>query len=610
MKKKKIAIAASALTLTSVIFPIFNTPETAHADTPTNGSECKAIHIVSVNGTGGSNSDDDPNYISDPITEPLVKEFPNDVNGYTVPYPASGGAAGSFTALHSKNGTTYGDSRLIGDERGLKHIEEYKNNCPDSKFMLVGYSQGASVSGDIAAAIANGALKNTTSEDIFGAFLMADPGRSGNSKYSGPAKDGKTWFNLPEGLKYQRNGELSTPTQDGYIGWTGQRSLPFTGLEGRIISVCSNEDLACSSAANGILRQIADISDKDITPNEAYRNGPTGLQLLKDDPKAFTTILKESKFTDVLNSGGTVKEAVANARNYLVKSNMNDDYKYFFNNFFVELEQMMDILHQDAAFGKNVTDAQILASFAKNGAPELVKKLPITDEQKLGVEAVIRLIAGKAPALPADVKKRVEPIINRAVIFPREHASYFNEHKFNGQTSIKWARGLAIKGVENYLAGNSFVFKADPNNNGQREIAEENRKDDGLQGLVDGVERQVLPNGEIKSADEIKDDNNNNSNNNPQPTQPSQAKPVVSSTTNNNAKNTTSSSSSSTRSSSSEETSTEKPSSKDDPTTTEESSTTSSSTTPTTASFTGNDAKVDTGGHAIPNIANRIKAIF
>ena len=605
MKRKILNPAVLTLTLSSVFLPFIHTPA-ASANTPTNSSECKAVHIVAGPGTGGSNNDDNTEYLGDPVTEHLLKKYPNDVNGYTIPYPASAGAAGSFAAPKSKNGTTFGDSRLLGDEKGLKHIEEYRNNCPDSMIMLVGYSQGASVAGDIAVAIANGALKNTTSDNILSVFLMADPGRSGNSPYTGPAKDNKTWFELPEGLKYQRNGELSTPTQDEYIGWTGQRSLPFTGLEGRVISLCSNDDLACSAAAGGVLRQVADMSDKNITPNEAYRNGSTGLQLLQKNPQVFTDVLGASKFGEILASGGSLKEATANGREYLIKSNIDDEYKYFLNNFFVELEQVMDILHQDNAFGKNVTDAQILSAFLKNGTPELIDKLPITPEQKLGVQAVATMITSNTPDLPADVKKRMEPVINRAITFPKEHASYFNEHKFNGQTSITWAKELADQGVANYLAGNSFVFKADPNNSGELEFAEENRKDDGLQGLVDGTERPVLPNGELKSADEISDDNTATQPKRTNTPKPTQQNPIVSETTNSKEKD----KSSRTRTRSSEESSTETPSSKEDPTTTEETTTPTTSSTPATASFTGNDAMVDTGGEVVPNFADKVKAIF
>lgn len=597
MRKRIVAPAVLALAMTSMVYPT-----AANANTPTNSNECKAIHIVAANGTGASNSDDNPNYMVDPLAEDVLKAYPNDVNGYTIPYPSSAGAVGSFVAVKSKNSTTYGDSRLLGAEKGLQHIEEYRNNCPNSAIMLSGYSQGASVAGDIAAAISNGAVENTTSDNIFGVFLMADPGRSGNSKYNGPAKDNKTWFNLPEGLKYQRNGELSTPTQDGYVGWTGQRSLPFTGLEGRVISLCSNEDLACSAAINGILRQIADISDKNITPNEAYRNGPTGLQLLGEHPEIFNNVLRESKLGETLASGGTVKQATSNARKYLAKSNMDERYKHYLNNLFIEVEQMMDILHQDNAFGDKVSDAQILAAFLKNGAPEAVDQLPIAKEQKLAVQAVAGLITSKAPKLPADVKKRTDPIVNRTVQFPIEHGSYFNKHQFNGQNTLSWGKELAKQGVANYLAGNSFVFKADPNNNGNLEIAEKNREDDGLQGLVNHEKREVKPNGKLESADDIKNDKTT-----PTRTTPTSTTPVVSDPVDEEDDITTSSS----RTRSSDTTSSEKPSSKEDPTTTEDSeeSSNSSSTTPTTASFTGDDVKVDTGTPTT-SILNKIRTIF
>ena len=287
---------------------------------------------------------------------------------------------------------------------------------------------------------------------------------------------------------------------------------------------------------------------------------------------------------------------------------MDDRYKHYLNNLFIEVEQMMDILHQDNAFGDKVSDAQILAAFLKNGAPEAVDQLPIAKEQKLAVQAVAGLITSKAPKLPADVKKRTDPIVNRAVQFPIEHGSYFNKHQFNGQNTLSWGKELAKQGVANYLSNNSFVFKADPNNNGNLEIAEENREDDGLQGLVNHEKREVKPNGDLKSSDEIENDKTTPTRTTPTRTTPKNTTPVVSDPVDDEDDITTSSS----RTRSSDTTSSEKPSSKEDPTTTEESeeSSTSSSTTPTTASFTGDDVKVDTGGKVIPNIVNKIRTIF
>ncbi|KAK1850566.1 acetylxylan esterase precursor [Colletotrichum chrysophilum] len=108
---------------------------------------CADIHYFEARGTTLS-------YPGSLITiiDPLMEAFPNS-NYADIVYPATD--------------ETGSDSYFQGVSNGAKQITEYAQSCPKAKIVLLGYSQGAMVLGDILAGGGdNGILGNLTQPSI------------------------------------------------------------------------------------------------------------------------------------------------------------------------------------------------------------------------------------------------------------------------------------------------------------------------------------------------------------------------------------------------------------------------------------------------------------
>jgi hypothetical protein len=130
-----------------------------------------------------------------------------------VPYPAIiiGGASG---------GLGYNFSRRTGVDNATKLIEDQSTKCPDTRFLLTGYSQGAHVAGDLAALI--GAQQSPVKPDkILGVALLSDPGQA------------------PQG-------EPTLGVTGPAVGFAGARPGGFGALVDRVISVCAPDDFYCN----------------------------------------------------------------------------------------------------------------------------------------------------------------------------------------------------------------------------------------------------------------------------------------------------------------------------------------------------------------------------
>lgn len=238
---------------------------------------CTPIHVVSVPGTAASasNAPTEPRAIAPnyDVTKILQDRLGADkVSGWTTNYPASVGAVSIFWPVMGNGNTwgsemvSYGESAKIGVANSAKHISEYKSACPNTKFMLLGYSQGSSVAGDLARDISAGKVSGVTPDDVSNVLLIADPGRSSTSAYDSYTGDKSVlWGPIPPG-KMGKNFEILAPGEeinDSRVGWTGERQGRFKGMYGKVLSLCEPDDLACSAPPNSMLRAVADYADKE-----------------------------------------------------------------------------------------------------------------------------------------------------------------------------------------------------------------------------------------------------------------------------------------------------------------------------------------------------------
>ena len=233
--------------------------------------KCTPIHVVTTLGTGGSWSDKSteptegvaPGYN---ITKDLIDIHGADkVSGWNTNYPSSVGAISMLWGLSGMKGgkeqVSFGKSIQDGVKKTDDHISQYKSACPNTKFVLVGYSQGASVAGDVARDISAGKVSGVSPDDVTNVLLIADPGRSSNSAYeSYTGTPSKLYGPIPPGVM-GKNFEIISPGSDARadrIGWTGERPGRFEGMYGKVLSLCAEDDLACSAPPNSFLRSLAD----------------------------------------------------------------------------------------------------------------------------------------------------------------------------------------------------------------------------------------------------------------------------------------------------------------------------------------------------------------
>ncbi|OFJ51866.1 cutinase [Mycolicibacterium grossiae] len=180
-------------------------------------ANCPAIQAIAVPGTTQTTPDADPNKpvgVLGDILEPLRKNSPVRLVTYYTPYPA--------TIVGGTDGGGYRASKNSGIDATNARLKSVANACPSTVFILTGYSQGADVAGDVAAAIGNNRGVIPASR-LLGVALVADPSQ---------APVGQPTIGLP----------------DQGLGFAGVRSGGFGSLTQRngLLSVCAPRDYYCN----------------------------------------------------------------------------------------------------------------------------------------------------------------------------------------------------------------------------------------------------------------------------------------------------------------------------------------------------------------------------
>lgn len=497
LPSKKTLGSALTIAFCATFIPLSSPAVAQEVDTNQPGEKCGAVHIVIAQGTGQSSTkmsnDVTDDFIEGKVAKDMEEKFPGKVTSWQVNYPSSAGAIYSTGAINGET-TTYGDSRLTGAKKVVEHVTEYRSQCPDSKILITGFSQGASVAGDAAALISHGASSNTKADDIMGVVLFADPGRSGNSQYTG-TKGATAYIPLPEGARYQRNGEYVTEGhEEDTVGWTGQRSLPFKGMEGRVISVCSPYDLACTVKDGSLLRDVADASDKNWKPEPAsYRNNAAIMDMVISGKLTGIALemLGNSSLQKALS--GDI-EGFFNDYHALVEKDttLSKDEKATLFNAETEMRYLFALLKSDKGYGENVPNEEILAHIFQQAGDKIAEHEAVPNELKEPAKLFAAAIsAGDTSSIPADTKKRMESTLKYAIDFPENHGAYFSDqsnYKVNGTSGLQWVTSSLEEGIQNVLDGKPY--EVNPGDNPRSadtdiEVSDPNRKDDGLRGIVD-----------------------------------------------------------------------------------------------------------------------------
>ncbi|WP_019972603.1 cutinase family protein [Mycobacterium sp. 141] len=222
--------------------PGVQVPPTARKPRPAfQSADCPDVFVLSIPGTWESSVQLDPtNPVQFPmalllnVTNPLRDQFDNSrIETYTVPYTAQ-----FHNPFSADNQMSYNDSRAEGTRAAVKALTDMNDRCPLTSYVIMGFSQGAVIGGDIASDIGNG--RGPVDEDlVLGVTLIADGRRQmGVGNDVGPNPVG-------QGAEVTLH-EVPTLSALG-LTMTGARPGGFGALNDRTNEICGTGDLICSA---------------------------------------------------------------------------------------------------------------------------------------------------------------------------------------------------------------------------------------------------------------------------------------------------------------------------------------------------------------------------
>ena len=204
-------------------------------------ASCPDVQLISIPGTWESSPQLDPfNPTQFPIalllnvTNPLRQQFDaGRLEIYTVPYTAQ-----FHNPFAADKQMSYNQSRAEGFDGAVRAMTDMNNRCPLTSYVLIGFSQGAVIAGDIASDVGNG--RGPVDEDlVLGVALIADGRRQpGVGQEVGPNAPG-------QGAEITLD-EVPMLSELG-LDMTGPRPGGFGMLNNRTYEICATGDLICSA---------------------------------------------------------------------------------------------------------------------------------------------------------------------------------------------------------------------------------------------------------------------------------------------------------------------------------------------------------------------------
>lgn len=246
-------------------------------------TSCPQAMVIAVPGTTETTPDANPllpRGLLTKVLEPVkTAARPIRVGGLYVPYPAS--------IIEPNNSTVnYSLSRRRGIDNTTKALVEQSSRCPNTRFLLTGYSQGAHVAGDTAALI--GAGKSPIAPDrILGVALLADPAQA------------------PQGAPTLG---LTRPA----TGLAGARQEGFGALSDRVIAICAPSDFYCNAPVASPTIRLIGLLGSQIDPADPAASARQLLAIITASFLApvttaingFTALLTAPDFVANLMTGG------------------------------------------------------------------------------------------------------------------------------------------------------------------------------------------------------------------------------------------------------------------------------------------------------------------
>jgi hypothetical protein len=191
-------------------------PGVASAQVP-----CTGVEIIGLRGSGEELNADEHNMgkLVGPMADAIADKIPAPVSRRFVGIAYPAGDASAVTVLSR----SYFASKELGESVLDSYLDTRMGTCPDTKYVVMGYSQGAHAAGDLLA------REPSSTTDKIKAFIMfGDPRFNPDAEY--------TWGSFDP-----RN-----------HGIAGARSLnDFSSWKKRVMSFCNNGDLICQGIGFG-----------------------------------------------------------------------------------------------------------------------------------------------------------------------------------------------------------------------------------------------------------------------------------------------------------------------------------------------------------------------
>ncbi|WP_040871225.1 cutinase family protein [Nocardia exalbida] len=286
--RHRIASAAAApavLGVAAVVaasFALTSTPETRDTQLTSSVTECHDMVTISVAGRNDTPREGTTKMLVDADGNPLPAALSGDHSSEwvdpVVNAPADDVDPGAYAAVYiayPADMSTYEDAVNAGVANTEQVMREISAACPDTKFSIVGYSEGADVVRRVAMKIGHqepgqdGAYGIVDPDDVVGVVILADSGRSAGD---GPFPGSKDPFGNPDGFDQQyQNGKNPVPGRGAVQGTSGD----FGALNGKIASFCSDGDLTCSAPQNISLLQLVVNVGRQLNVDALERDGLT-----------------------------------------------------------------------------------------------------------------------------------------------------------------------------------------------------------------------------------------------------------------------------------------------------------------------------------------------
>ncbi|WP_378731794.1 cutinase family protein [Nocardia brasiliensis] len=224
-------------------------------------SACPALYALGIQGTGESSPDAAPSTdtgMLSTVFRPMMAKAtdPGLVDRAYVPYESGFGGATAGGAAPYAESVTGGLARL----RSM--AQTVADRCAETRFAVVGYSQGAHVASMFAQEIGQG-RGVLPADKVAAVALFADPTRNAGAPLF-PGSPGKASPDPAPGTTGDQLADLAAlpqaPATGGGIGPDRDRAANFGALTGRVASFCAAGDLACDAPQGApILKAVTNV---------------------------------------------------------------------------------------------------------------------------------------------------------------------------------------------------------------------------------------------------------------------------------------------------------------------------------------------------------------